>query len=169
MTSTPSKYARVLRPALATGDPVTVDVYDVLAAFGVTCPARAHALKKILAAGQRGSKSELQDIQEAVQSLQRAIELLPLTEEERALAEIEKALAGPGMVGRPEPGQEAYDPCYEDESVAGDLRQYVNFGRTTESEVAARAKARICRLLRALGFPKTATTFEALPRVLEIS
>ena len=27
---------------------VVVDVYDVLEAFGVTCPARAHAIKKLL-------------------------------------------------------------------------------------------------------------------------
>lgn len=91
-----NKYSRAVR---GVGGQVSIDVYDVLVAFGVTCPARAHAVKKILAAGQRGAKSELQDLQEARQSLDRACDLLPLSEEDRAVLEIERALAAPGMVG----------------------------------------------------------------------
>lgn len=53
----------------------TVDVYDVLSAFGVTCPATQHALKKLLMPGQRGAKNELQDLAEARQAIDRAIEL----------------------------------------------------------------------------------------------
>lgn len=55
---------------------IAVDVYDVLKAFEVTCPARQHAIKKLLAAGKRGSKTEQQDLQEAISSIQRSIELL---------------------------------------------------------------------------------------------
>lgn len=51
------------------------DVYDVLTAFGVTCPAQAHAVKKALMPGLRGSKSVDQDFMEAIQSLERAREL----------------------------------------------------------------------------------------------
>lgn len=53
-----------------------IDVYDVLVGFNVTCPARAHAIKKLLAAGQRGAKDEEQDLREAVQSVNRSIGLL---------------------------------------------------------------------------------------------
>lgn len=48
-----------------------VDVYRVLRAFGVTDPALAHAAKKILVAGGRGSKDQAKDVQEAIDSLQR--------------------------------------------------------------------------------------------------
>jgi len=34
----------------------TIDIYDILVAYGVTCPARQHAIKKLMLAGQRGSK-----------------------------------------------------------------------------------------------------------------
>jgi hypothetical protein len=52
------------------------DVYDVLTAFGVTCPARQHAIKKLLAAGQRGGKTEKQDLEEAIVSINRSIDLI---------------------------------------------------------------------------------------------
>ena len=57
------------------GTDINVDVYDVLVAFEVTCPATAHAIKKILCAGQRGHKSYTEDINEAVVSLERAKQL----------------------------------------------------------------------------------------------
>ena len=63
-----NKYQRTIKG-------VTVDVYDVLAAFGVTCQARGHAIKKLLMAGQRGHKDEAQDLREAVQAIERSIEL----------------------------------------------------------------------------------------------
>ena len=53
-----------------------VDVYDVLRAFKVTCPARQHAIKKLLAAGERGPKETAQDLEEARQSVVRAQEIL---------------------------------------------------------------------------------------------
>ena len=54
---------------------VTVDVYDVLKAFGVTCPAMQHAAKKVLCAGLRGHKDKLKDIREAIEALERAEQL----------------------------------------------------------------------------------------------
>lgn len=58
------------------GYTIKVDVYDVLKAFNVTCPAIQHAVKKLLCAGQRGSKSIETDFNEAINSIFRAKELL---------------------------------------------------------------------------------------------
>lgn len=74
-----SKYHRTITQTLrgdTHGCSVVVDVYDVLRAFGVDCPATQHAIKKLLCAGLRGSKSAEQDISEAANSCRRAIELL---------------------------------------------------------------------------------------------
>ena len=74
-----SKYHRTITQTIAGdthGCSVTVDVYDVLQAFGVDCPALQHAIKKLLCAGLRGAKSAEQDISEAANSCRRAIELL---------------------------------------------------------------------------------------------
>ena len=74
-----SKYHRTITQTLpgdTHGLSVTVDVYDVLRAFGVDCPALQHAVKKLLCAGLRGSKTAEQDIEEAANSCRRAIELL---------------------------------------------------------------------------------------------
>lgn len=54
---------------------VTMDVYDVLDAFQVTCPATQHAIKKLLMPGSRGHKDRITDLREARDSLNRAIEL----------------------------------------------------------------------------------------------
>ena len=54
---------------------VFIDVYDVLKAFYVRNPATAHAIKKLLAAGQRGHKDIIQDLEEAKASISRAVEL----------------------------------------------------------------------------------------------
>lgn len=54
---------------------VEIDVYDVLKAFNVVNPAIQHAIKKLLAGGQRGYKDVEQDYNEAIQSIQRGIEL----------------------------------------------------------------------------------------------
>jgi ABC-type glycerol-3-phosphate transport system substrate-binding protein len=53
-----------------------LDVYDVLSIFNVTCPARQHAIKKLLFAGVRGGKDAKQDLQEVIQAVTRAIDLL---------------------------------------------------------------------------------------------
>lgn len=52
-----------------------VDVYAVLVAFGVTCPARQHAIKKLLCAGLRGKGDESQDLSEARDAVERAIQI----------------------------------------------------------------------------------------------
>ena len=73
-----SKYHRTITQTLpgdTHGLSVTVDVYDVLQAFGVTCPATQHAVKKLLCAGLRGGKSAEQDIDEAANSCRRALQL----------------------------------------------------------------------------------------------
>ena len=74
-----SKYKRMIRQTLPEGHAgaaVIVDVYDVLRAWDVTCPALQHAVKKLLQPGQRGSKSAAQDLREAIRSIERAIQLL---------------------------------------------------------------------------------------------
>ena len=53
----------------------SIDVYDVLNAFAVTCPATQHAVKKLLMPGKRGHKTELGDLLEARASIDRAIDL----------------------------------------------------------------------------------------------
>ena len=64
-----SKYHREIKPN------IMVDVYDVLLAFRVENPAIQHAIKKMLAPGQRGVKDRITDITEAIISLERAIEI----------------------------------------------------------------------------------------------
>ena len=57
------------------GNAACVDVYDVLKAFGVSCPALQHLIKKALCAGLRGHKDISQDIVDIVDSANRAQEL----------------------------------------------------------------------------------------------
>lgn len=52
-----------------------VDVYAVLDAFIVTCPARQHAIKKLLCSGIRGKADTLQDLCEARDAIDRAIQM----------------------------------------------------------------------------------------------
>jgi hypothetical protein len=54
---------------------VEVDIYEILEAFKVTCPAVQHACKKLLASGQRGKGSVLEDLIGAKTAIERAIEL----------------------------------------------------------------------------------------------
>ena len=65
---TTSKYNRVIR-----GE--TIDIYDILVAYGVTNPALQHLIKKALMAGQRGHKDRTTDMKEILEAAQRAIEL----------------------------------------------------------------------------------------------
>lgn len=53
----------------------SIDVYDVLERFNVSCSATQHAIKKLLCSGIRGYKSTEQDLREALESIERAIEL----------------------------------------------------------------------------------------------
>ena len=76
-----SKYLRTIHSADQRDATIKVDVYSVLLAFNVTCPATQHAIKKMLCAGQRGKADKVKDIQEAIDALQRAKEIahLPVT------------------------------------------------------------------------------------------
>lgn len=65
----------VYRKVIACDPSGTSDVYDVLRAFNVACPATQHAVKKLLRAGDHGVKPRLQDLEEAATAIERAIEL----------------------------------------------------------------------------------------------
>ena len=65
---TPSKYTKTIRG-------VSVDVYDVLQAWGVSNPALQHLIKKALQCGHRGHKDNAQDLQNIIDSAIRAKEL----------------------------------------------------------------------------------------------
>lgn len=67
-----TEYPHYFKPVPAASH---VDVYWVLTAWEVHCPAVAHAVKKLLCAGQRGVKDRVKDLEEAVASVKRAIEL----------------------------------------------------------------------------------------------
>lgn len=64
-----TKYNREVQPG------IYIDVYDVLSAFKVDNPAVQHAVKKLLAAGVRGQKTKLEDLEEAILSVQKAIRI----------------------------------------------------------------------------------------------
>jgi hypothetical protein len=74
------KYFRPIKGAkeFPNGNPsvtLQIDVYAVAETFDVTCPARQHALKKILLAGDRGKNDTIADLDEARDAITRAIEL----------------------------------------------------------------------------------------------
>lgn len=77
-----NKYHRKIY-AVSGSTSIIVDVYCVIDAYGVTCPALQHAIKKILAPGQRGKADRQQDIQEAIDALSRALTL----QEQRVMEE----------------------------------------------------------------------------------
>lgn len=70
-----SKYLRRIYSAKNADKFILIDVYAVLKAFNVTCPARAHAIKKLLCAGDRGKGDALDDLLGAEAAISRAIEL----------------------------------------------------------------------------------------------
>ena len=70
-----SKYHRKVCGIGSLANYVVADVYQVLEAFGVTCPARQHAIKKLLCAGLRGKGDQLGDLTESLGCVLRAIEL----------------------------------------------------------------------------------------------
>lgn len=70
-----NKYDRRIKGKHNTGT-CTVDVYRVLSAFQIIEPELQHCIKKLLAAGQRGSKGYQQDLKEAAVSLGMLIDRL---------------------------------------------------------------------------------------------
>lgn len=71
---TGNKYKKVIYQR-DTGEHITVDVYDVCAAFGVSNASFAHAVKKLLCAGSRGVKDTETDLFEAINSIYEGIKL----------------------------------------------------------------------------------------------
>ena len=65
----PNKYLKEIKPG------VFVDVYDVLAAWGVRNPALQHLIKKALQPGGRGHKDLVTDLREVYQSAERALQI----------------------------------------------------------------------------------------------
>lgn len=63
---TSSKYTKTIHG-------VSVDVYDVLQAWGVSNPALQHLIKKALQCGQRGHKDNAQDLQDIIDIIDSAI------------------------------------------------------------------------------------------------
>ena len=70
MTDNRAKYTMCIR-----GE--EFDVYDLIVALGITCPAQQHAFKKMCKLGKRGVKDVKQDLRETIEALERAIELQP--------------------------------------------------------------------------------------------
>jgi len=68
-----NKYNRKIKGG--DGNATIVDVYDVLKAFNVTCPALQHLIKKALCAGLRGHKNLETDLNDILASAERAVEL----------------------------------------------------------------------------------------------
>ncbi len=69
------KYCRTIMDRYELGKSIRADIYCVLDAWGIVCPALQHAIKKVFAPGQRGHKSFKGDIEEAIGSLRSAIVL----------------------------------------------------------------------------------------------
>jgi len=72
---TGNKYHRRISSVVDSSDGTVVDVYCVIEAFDVRCPARQHALKKLLCSGIRGKGDTEQDLIEARDAVERAIVL----------------------------------------------------------------------------------------------
>lgn len=68
------KYERLIIGKRKSGNCV-IDVYRVIDAYGIQCPAVAHALKKLLCTGTRGYKDYPQDLVEAIRSIEEALAL----------------------------------------------------------------------------------------------
>lgn len=73
--SSGNKYHRKIHSVEDIDGFTTADVYSVLDAFQVTCPARQHAIKKLLCSGIRGKGDTMQDLTEARDAVDRAIVL----------------------------------------------------------------------------------------------
>mgnify|MGYP003654240269 CR=1 FL=1 len=79
----PNKYPRIIFNKK--GESIVIDVYDVLEAFDVRCPALQHLAKKALCAGLRGHKSVEKDLRDIRDSSERAIQLNSHREEQQTL------------------------------------------------------------------------------------
>jgi hypothetical protein len=73
-----------------TKEPVTIDVYQVLDAYGVANSAMAHLVKKALCCGHRGHKDVLEDCKDIIDSALRARQLETQHEYVRMMNEQDK-------------------------------------------------------------------------------
>jgi hypothetical protein len=69
------KYLVTIHPADGVGAPIKVDVYCMIEALGITCPALQHAFKKIAFCGRRGKGGRMDDIHGVFEAMWRAREL----------------------------------------------------------------------------------------------
>ena len=76
------KYLRKIVSAQDNQVTAMIDVYAVIVAFKVTCPARAHAIKKLLCCGNRDKGSEMADLLGVEAAVARAIELQAMRDSE---------------------------------------------------------------------------------------
>ncbi len=53
-----------------------IDIYRIIDLYQVNHPCLQHALKKIICAGERGSKDYETDVREAIRSLERALQMV---------------------------------------------------------------------------------------------
>lgn len=67
-----------------------IDVYGILLTFDVQCPARQHAIKKLLCSGLRGKASLIQDLKEARDAIDRAIQIHDVQHTQEKVAEAVK-------------------------------------------------------------------------------
>lgn len=96
------KYLRKIQSAVSCKQEVEIDVYAILKAFDVTCPARAHAIKKLLCCGNRDKGSALDDLWGVYAAVLRAIQLEEHTKSEidKYMQVIEKSLQIMGITPR---------------------------------------------------------------------
>jgi hypothetical protein len=88
------KYLRCIFAADEQRNCILIDVYAVLKAFDVRCPARQQAIKKLLMAGERGKGSVKEDLMGALAAVNRALEI--------AYNDSGAALADPSTLNRKE-------------------------------------------------------------------
>jgi len=79
-----------------------IDIYRILDLYGVTRPPVQHAVKKLLCAGQRGVKSERQDLQEALESIDRALVMMDEDDAYAGMGSEEKCAVEPPDARKPD-------------------------------------------------------------------
>lgn len=109
-----SKYIREIYNCVD-GTKSLVDVYAVIEAFKVTCPARQHAIKKLLCAGIRGKGGEVEDLQESIDSMFRAVEMQVERERREKEKEVEKYIEKEEERVKEEIKQYVCSKCLKDE------------------------------------------------------
>ena len=68
-----NKYLRQIKSCLSS-ETIPVDVYNVLTAFEVEDHAVAHAIKKLLCLGKRGTKDRKEDLEDCLAAINRALD-----------------------------------------------------------------------------------------------